>query len=116
MKTSALAHLLPFEVEDLLTQLGLRVSVARRARGLTQADLAVKAGISLSTLAAMEKGAATVQIGFWLNVLWALDLLPALADMLALGRDAQGAALLEAQLPSRVRSRRGNTANTPDTP
>jgi hypothetical protein len=40
MKTSASLHLLPFEVEETLLQLGGRVAAAHKARGLTQQDLA----------------------------------------------------------------------------
>jgi transcriptional regulator with XRE-family HTH domain len=74
--------------------------------GLTQADLAAKAGVGLSTIVAIEKGAPTVQLGFWLNALWALDLLQPFAQLTQLGLGAPGTALLEAQLPQRVRSSR----------
>jgi transcriptional regulator with XRE-family HTH domain len=74
--------------------------------GLTQADLAAKAGVGLSTIVAIEKGAPTVQLGFWLNALWALDLLQPFAQLTQLGLGAPGIALLEAQLPQRVRSSR----------
>ena len=81
-----------------------RIKVARKARGLTQPDLAAKAGISTNTLLTMEKGAAQVQLGYWLKVLWALDLLGDFADNVArLGRSEGDVALLEAQLPERVR-------------
>jgi transcriptional regulator with XRE-family HTH domain len=73
---------------------------------LTQADLAAKAGVGLSTIVAIEKGAPTVQLGFWLNALWALDLLQPFAQLTQLGLGAPGTALLEAQLPQRVRSSR----------
>jgi transcriptional regulator with XRE-family HTH domain len=77
--------------------------------GLTQADLAAKAGVGLSTIVAIEKGAPTVQLGFWLNALWALDLLQPFAQLTQLGLGAPGTALLEAQLPQRVRSRKRQT-------
>jgi DNA-binding XRE family transcriptional regulator len=106
MKKSASLHRLPFEAEDVLLALAARVRVVRRARSLTQADLAVKAGISMTTMVAIEKGAPTVQMGYWLSTLWALDLLEGLAAQLAtLGREDGDVALLEAQLPQRVRRR-----------
>jgi ribosome-binding protein aMBF1 (putative translation factor) len=49
MNTSASLHLLPFQAEDILKTLGQRVSTGRRTRGLTQQDLAAKAGISIRT-------------------------------------------------------------------
>lgn len=106
MKTSAKIQLLPFEAEDVLRGLGERISVARRARGLTQADLAAKAGVGLSTIVAIEKGRPTVQFGFWLSALWALDLLEGFESIAWLGA-ADNASLLEAQLPMRVRARGG---------
>ncbi len=106
MKTSASVNLLSFEVEDILKDLGKRVSVARRALGLTQPDLAAKAGIGMSTMVAIEKGSPTVQFGFWLSVLWALDLLEGFSELTKLGRDTKSAALLEEHLPQRVRSTR----------
>jgi hypothetical protein len=54
----------------------------------------------------MEKGAAQVQLGYWLQVLWALDMLGGFADLVGqLGREEGDLALLEAQLPQRVRGR-----------
>lgn len=85
-----------------------RVRTVRKARGLTQPDLAAKAGISTNTLVTMEKGGASVQIGYWLQVLWALDLLEGLTDQLQqLGRRSSDVAVLEAQLPERVRGGSG---------
>ena len=107
MKISSSQQTLPFEAEDVLRVLAFRVRVARRARGLTQLDLAVKAGISPSRLVAIEKGAPNVQMGYWLSVLWALDLLQGFAGQVeGLGREAGDLALLEARLPRRVRGRK----------
>lgn len=105
MKTSASISKLPFEAEDVLRELSLRIRAARRARGLTQPDLAAKAGIGLSTVVHIEKGASTVQMGYWLAVLWSLDLLKGFAELVrALGKEDADVALLEARLPERVRA------------
>ena len=106
MKKSSGLSLLPFEAEGILFNLAQRVVLTRRTLGLTQADLAAKAGVGLSTIVAIEKGAPTVQLGFWLSALWALDLLKPFADLTQLGLGTVGSALLEAQLPQRVRSRK----------
>ena len=107
MKSSSSFSALPFEAEDVLLALSARVRVARRARLLTQADLAAKAGLGLSTVVAIEKGAPTVQMGHWLTVLWALDLLGGFATQVSqIGREHGDVALLEAQLPKRVRGAR----------
>jgi transcriptional regulator with XRE-family HTH domain len=106
MRVSSSADRLPFEAEDVLLALAGRVRIARKARGLTQSDLAAKAGISTNTLLAMEKGTSSIQLGYWLQVLWALDLLTGFADLVGLlGREAGDVALLEAQLPQRVRGK-----------
>lgn len=104
MRTSARAQRLPFEAEDALRALAERVRTVRKARGLTQQDLASKAGISPNTLVTMEKGGGSVQLGYWLQVLWALDVLGGFADaVFRLGREDDDVALLESQLPQRVR-------------
>ncbi len=92
----------------MLHALANRVRTVRKARGLTQTDLAAKAGISTNTLVTMEKGGGSVQLGYWLQVLWALDLLGDLAELVGrLGRQDNDVALLEAQLPKRVRGGSG---------
>ena len=64
MRTSSTAQRLPFEAEDALKALAERVRTVRKARGLTQPDLASKAGISTNTLVTMEKGGGSVQLGY----------------------------------------------------
>ena len=93
-----------FPAEDALLRLGARINRARRARLLTQADLASKSGVSLSTMAAIESGSPTVQIGFYMGVLFALDALEGLDKVANLADDA-GAVdrLVEEHLPKRVR-------------
>jgi transcriptional regulator with XRE-family HTH domain len=90
----------------VLRTLALRVRTVRKARGLTQPELAARSGISTNTLVAMEKGTASVQIGFWLQVLWALDLLDGFIDAVShLGKTPADVDALEADLPRRVRNR-----------
>lgn len=90
--------------EDALLRLGTRINRARRARMLTQADLASKSGLSLSTLAAIESGSPTVQIGFYLGVLHALDALGGLEQVAHLSDDEVAQhRLADDLLPKRVR-------------
>jgi len=106
MKRSATLHLLPLPAEELLRVLGERIYLARRARKLTQPDLAAQVGVGLSTLRLMETGAPTVQIGFYMSTLWALDLLDELKEgVQTLGRGSATGVLLEneARLPSQAR-------------
>jgi transcriptional regulator with XRE-family HTH domain len=71
---------------------------------LRQSDLAAKSGVSLSTLSAIESGSPTVQMGFYLGVLFALDLLGGLDKVAVLADDpAIVNRLSEVLLPRRVR-------------
>jgi transcriptional regulator with XRE-family HTH domain len=97
---------LPFIVEDSLVDLGERISLARRARRITQPDLAAKAGISLSTLTAVEKGTPTVQIGSVLMVLWALGLEGTFDTLSSLGSDKELSALMADSIPLTVHPKR----------
>lgn len=97
MKRSCTTSTLPLDGEETLATLGRRIRLFRRALGLTQSDLAAKAGIGLSTVVAIEKGSPTVQIGFWICALWALDLLDHFKALTDLGRNEKFAAILEAQ-------------------
>ncbi len=99
--------ILPFVVEDALGDLGERISLARRARRITQPDLAAKAGISLSTLLAIEKGTPTVQIGSVLMVLWALGLEGTFDTFTQLGSDKELSELMADAVPLTVRPKRG---------
>jgi transcriptional regulator with XRE-family HTH domain len=103
MKTSA-THVLAIESEDLLRELGHRISIARRARGITQADLAAQVGAGLSTVRHIEGGAPSVQIGYVVGCLWALELVEELRpSVLSLGRGSGIAERTELALPKRVR-------------
>lgn len=104
MKKSASRASLHPAAEDALTRLGARINLARRARRLTQADMAAKAGISVSTLLAIEAGAPTVQIGFYLSALVAVDALSGLDQVAVLAHDPAAVDQLGTELlPRRVR-------------
>ena len=104
MKVSASRARIPLPAEDVLERLGSRISRARRARLLTQADLASKSGLGLSTMAAIEAGSPTVQIGFYASVLFALDALEGLDLVATLQEDKTTLDRLSNDLlPKRVR-------------
>jgi hypothetical protein len=67
------------------------------------AVFAARLGVSAPTLRDIERGAPTVQIGTWINALWALDALEELSGVLA-----ERASLLdrarEAERPQRKRA------------
>ena len=56
-----------------LVDLGQRLRSARIASNQSMAVFAARIGVSVPTLRDMERGAPTVQVGTWINALWALD-------------------------------------------
>lgn len=101
MKRSATPAAISFEVEGVLLSMGEKIRLYRRALKLTQTDLAQRAGVGLSTIVAIEKGAPTVQVGFWLSALWGLDLLDHFEQISDLGRNEKFAVMFEAELAAR---------------
>lgn len=76
----------PYILRPLL-ELGRRCCIARKARALTQEDLARLADVGLSTIHAIEGGHDGVSMGNFLKVLYALDLIAQVNDILDPARD-----------------------------
>ncbi|MFM7341858.1 MAG: helix-turn-helix domain-containing protein [Betaproteobacteria bacterium] len=96
----------PLPVVRSLTRLGQAISLARRRRHLTQQDLAQRIGSSANTVRRMEAGypgTAVVLIARALQVFGELDKLHQLLDT---PQDTIGLALMDEQLPQRVRKPR----------
>lgn len=70
--------------QQLLEQMGEQLKLARKRRKLTMEQVAERAGISRTTLFSIEKGDASVAMGYYLNVLRTLGLQE---DILKLGAD-----------------------------
>lgn len=66
---------MPVMVQHALQELGRRAVILRKARDLTQADLAHLANVGISTVAAIEGGHDGVSLGNVLKVLDAMELL-----------------------------------------
>jgi transcriptional regulator with XRE-family HTH domain len=77
----------------------------RRLRGLTQAQLADRAGVSESTVYRLERGDGGVSVENLLRVLRALGLLDALPRALDPYESDVGRLRADEQLPRRVRPR-----------
>ena len=77
------ASSIPVLVENSLVGLGSRIAIARKARALTQADLARLSDVGISTVASLEAGYHGVSVGNFLKVLKALDLLAQVDDWLS---------------------------------
>ena len=83
--------------KDTLSQMGEQIKLARKRRKLTAVQVAERADISRSTLNLIEKGAPSVAMGAYFNVLRVLglqdDFLKLAADD-TLGRKLQDLELL----------------------
>lgn len=78
MSTFSAHKHIPVLVQDALSELGRRVAQRRKALRLTQTDLALQAGVGLSTVVSLEKGHDGVSVG---NLCKVLDVLGALGHI-----------------------------------
>lgn len=78
---------IPVLVENTLLGLGSRIAIARKARTLSQVDLARLSDVGTSTVASLEAGYHGVSVGNLLKVIKALDLLAQVDDWLAPSQD-----------------------------
>lgn len=109
-KRSGTQVALPQPVERALRRLGQDISTARRMRRLSQEDLALRIGTSLSTVRRMEDGYPGTALHTFLRALHVLGRLEAVAGVMALENDTLGLELAREQLPQRVRSARSGTS------
>ncbi|WP_052546265.1 helix-turn-helix domain-containing protein [Enhygromyxa salina] len=91
-------------VRRLLVGLGENIRLARLRRRLSASLVAERAGMSRTTLAAIERGEPSATLGSYANVLHVLGLH---GDLALLARDDElGRKLQDAGLPTRGRPRR----------
>jgi len=95
---------MPPPVARALRQLGHDLSVARRTRRWTQQDLAQRMDTSVSTVRRMEDGNPGTALHTFLRALHVLGRLEDMVRIMVLDQDTLGLALMQQQLPQRVRS------------
>jgi len=98
--------------KSTLTQLGRDLRAARLRRRMPAADLAVRAGVSLSTVARLEKGDPGVGVGTLADVLVALGLIRRLGELVDIRNDELGLALMAEQTPKRARGAKTRKAKS----
>lgn len=96
----------PLPVQRALRDVSASVSRWRRLRGLTQAQLAERAGVSRGVVHRLEGGDGGVSVENLLRVLRALGVAELLGDALDPLSSDVGRLRAEQQLPERVRPRR----------
>ena len=92
-------------VAQSVVRLGSRIRLARLRRRLRQEDLARQIGRTRATVAAIEQGSSTTEIGAYVAALWALGLLQELDLVADPGLDRDGQALTFSATDKRVRLR-----------
>nr|WP_175976747.1 helix-turn-helix transcriptional regulator [Burkholderia sp. BCC1047] len=100
---------LPVTVQRTLKKLGSDINRGRRRRGLTQQALAERVGAGLSTIKRLEAGDPRMQLHVLARVLQVFGELDRLGDLLDSAQDDVGLALMDDQLPQRVRMRKKTT-------
>jgi len=95
--------ILPTQAAERARELGYRVRLARTRRGMSIAELAVKAGINRNTLNALELGKPGIALGAYVTVLWALGLDKTLEGVAHPDADIHGKTLEASRRPARVR-------------
>ncbi|MBR0266308.1 MAG: helix-turn-helix transcriptional regulator [Clostridia bacterium] len=99
------------QTQQLLSQMGEQIRLARLRRHLSSELVAERALISRQTLTAIEKGSASVAIGAYAAVLHALGGLE--QDLLMIAKDDElGRKLQDLDLPQRLRAPRVNRKET----
>jgi transcriptional regulator with XRE-family HTH domain len=94
---------LPIPAIRALHKLGHDISNARRRRRITIELMAERAGVSKATIGKIEKGDSTTSIGGYASILFVLGMTDRLNDLADAVHDLTGRALIDEQLPQRVR-------------
>lgn len=89
-----------------LKALGRNIGLARRRRGLSQADLASRMSVSVSTVRRLEDGHPGTALTYLASALQVFGDLEKLNLLLDTQTDSVGLALMDAELPSRIYSKR----------
>lgn len=93
-------------VDRAIKALGQSIELARRRRGLSQADLASRMGVSVSTVRRLEDGHPGIALSYLASALQVFGELEKLRLLLDTPTDSVGLALMDAQLPARIYSKR----------
>jgi len=94
---------MPLPAAHALRKLGCDLSVARRKRGISTADMAARLFVSRDTLWRLEKGDPSVGVGTLATAAFILQIHDRLATLAAPSADSIALDLDEARLAKRIR-------------
>ncbi|OSJ18850.1 hypothetical protein BST63_04665 [Bradyrhizobium canariense] len=97
----------PSAVQEAIKRLGNNLRTARLRRNLSHAELAAKLGVDRHVIADAENGKLSTSAGVYVGMLWAMNLLPSLADVANPKNDEEGLALSGLDERERARQRGG---------
>ncbi|MFN8954970.1 MAG: multiprotein-bridging factor 1 family protein [Burkholderiales bacterium] len=100
---------IPLPVTRSLARLGQAMSLARRRRHFSQQDLAERMGASVTTVRRMEAGYPGTALVHFARAMQVFGELGQLDQLLDTPQDTSGLALMDEQLPQRVRKSRKTT-------
>lgn len=112
MQSNKVVEILPDQVLGILKQIGSDLSLARRARRISQQDMAARVGVSRGTIARMEAGDPRVSFGAMASAAWVLGMEKTLAEIFNPDIDPQAIREARFSLPRKVRP----TSTSDDTP
>ncbi len=93
-------------IDRALKALGQSIELARRRRGLSQADLASRMGASVSTVRRLEDGHPGMALSYLASALQVFGELEKLRLLLDTPTDSIGLTLMDLDLPTRIYSKR----------
>ena len=95
----------PLPVRRALRESGSHIQVWRKLRGLTQAQLAERAGVARRTVSRMERGDGEVRFEIFLRIVHALGVLDRIPQAFDPYESDIGRLRADERLPQRVRPR-----------
>lgn len=101
---------LPLPALRALQKLARDLSLARRRRRLSQAALAERSGVSLSTIRRLENGDTGCSLEHLARILQVLGEVERLEGLIDSGVDAVGLLLMDEELPKKIRPRKTSGA------
>lgn len=111
MRVRTVGASLPDDLIVLFRRLGEDMAGARKARRMTQEDLAKRLNLSRKTVAAMEKGDPKVSFGSYAVAAWIMKLEAGLMDAFSPLTDPIYQREARFNQPKRVRKATGNAAD-----